>query len=94
MTSEFPVDLVRSMPKAELHVHLEGTVEAATLLQLAERHGVEPPAPDVVGIDEWYKFDDFPMFLERYFAVLALLRDPEDFALEAGPHLSEPALAA
>ena len=75
------------MPKAELHVHLEGTVEAVTLLQLAERHGVEPPAPDVSGIDEWYKFDDFPMFLERYFAVLALLRDPEDFALIAESYM-------
>ncbi len=75
------------MPKAELHVHLEGTVEAATLLQLAERHGVEPPAPDVAGIDEWYKFDGFPMFLERYFAVLALLRDPEDFSLIAESYM-------
>ncbi len=71
------------MPKAELHVHLEGTVDATTLLMLAERHGVEPPAPSVEAVDEWYKFDGFPMFLERYFAVLALLRDPEDFALIA-----------
>ena len=64
-------------------MHLEGTVDATTLLMLAERHGVEPPAPSVEAVDEWYKFDGFPMFLERYFAVLALLRDPEDFALIA-----------
>ncbi len=85
--SSFPRELVRAMPKAELHVHLEGTVSAAMLLTLAERHGVAPPAADVDGIDEWYQFDDFPMFLERYFAVLALLRDPEDFALIAESYL-------
>lgn len=83
MTNPFPTDVVRALPKAELHVHLEGTVDAATLLDLAERHGIAPPAEDEAGVDEWYKFDDFPMFLERYFAVLALLRDPEDFGFIA-----------
>lgn len=75
------------MPKAELHVHLEGTVEASTLFMLAERHGVQPPADDVAGVEKWYRFDDFAMFLERYFTVLALLRDPEDFALIAERYL-------
>lgn len=88
MTSEFPVDFVRALPKAELHVHLEGTVGAATLLALAERHGVEPPGVDEAAVDAWYKFDGFPMFLERYFAVLNLLRDPEDFALVARDYLA------
>jgi len=86
--SPFPRDFVRALPKAELHVHLEGTVDAATVLALAERHGVEPPAPTVAGIDEWYRFDGFPMFLERYFAVLALLRDPDDFAFIAERYLA------
>lgn len=75
------------MPKAELHVHLEGTVDPATLFALAERHGVRPPADDVAGVDEWYRFDGFPMFLERYFTVIGLLRDPEDFALVAERYL-------
>ncbi|MEO1062470.1 MAG: adenosine deaminase [Actinomycetota bacterium] len=83
----FPTDAVRALPKAELHVHLEGTVDAATLLALAERHGVEPPAPDVEGIDAWYRFDGFPMFLERYFTVLGLLRGPEDFGFIAEAYL-------
>ncbi len=87
--TDFPTELVRALPKAELHVHLEGTVGAATLLELAERHGVQPPAADIAGIDEWYKFDGFPMFLERYFAVLGLLRDPEDFALIAENYMLE-----
>ncbi|MGH1488023.1 MAG: adenosine deaminase [Acidimicrobiales bacterium] len=87
MSQGFPREFVRQLPKAELHVHLEGTVDASTLLALAERHGVEPPAPSEAAIDEWYRFDDFPMFLERYFAVLALLRDPEDFAFIAQRYL-------
>ena len=87
MDDSFPADDVRALPKAELHVHLEGTVDAATLLALAERHGERPPAEDVAGIDRWYRFDDFPMFLQRYFTVIGLLRDPEDFALVAERYL-------
>lgn len=85
----FPVDAVRALPKAELHVHLEGTVDAATLLALAERHGVEPPAADIEGIEAWYRFDGFPMFLERYFTVLGLLREPEDFGFVAEAYLDQ-----
>jgi len=80
MTTPFPFELARSLPKAELHVHLEGSVDPATMLTLAERHGVEPPAPDVAGIEQWLRFDGFPSFLERYFWVCGLLRTGEDFA--------------
>ncbi|MEM8620559.1 MAG: adenosine deaminase [Actinomycetota bacterium] len=86
--TEFPRAAVRAMPKAELHVHLEGTVDAPTLLELAERHGARPPADDVEGIDAWYQFDDFDMFLKRYFTVIGLLRDPDDFALVAERYLA------
>jgi adenosine deaminase len=87
-TSEFPLEAVRAMPKAELHVHLEGTVDAPTLLHLAERHRVEPPAEDVDGVESWFRFDGFAMFLERYFAVVGLLRDAEDFALVAERYMA------
>lgn len=88
---EFPFEAVRAMPKAELHVHLEGTVDALTLLELSERHGVRPPADDVEGVERWYRFDDFPMFIERYFTVLEVLRDPEDVALVAERYLASAA---
>lgn len=87
-SSDFPREAVRAMPKAELHVHLEGTVDASTLLTLAERHGIAPPADDIAGVDAWYVFDGFPMFLERYFTVIGLLRDPEDFALIAERYMA------
>ncbi|MEO1057514.1 MAG: hypothetical protein AAFY28_11425, partial [Actinomycetota bacterium] len=88
MSEPFPRAAVRAMPKAELHVHLEGTVDAPTLLQLADRHGVRPPADDVEGVEAWYQFDGFPMFLERYLTVVGLLRDPDDFALVAQRYLA------
>ncbi len=71
---------VRRMPKAEIHVHLEGSVRPATLLQLARRNGIEPPAPDEAGLREFFRFTDFPHFIEAYIAVCTCLRTPDDFA--------------
>ena len=79
MSVPFPEDSIRSLPKAELHVHLEGSVGAETLLALAAEHGVEPPAPDVAGVRRWYDFRDFEDFLERYFFVCRLLKRRDDF---------------
>ncbi|MEM7139902.1 MAG: adenosine deaminase [Actinomycetota bacterium] len=85
----FPVEFARSLPKAELHVHLEGSVDPSTMLRLAERHGVEPPASDEAGIRDWLRFDGFPSFLERYFWVCGLLRTADDFADIAHAYLRE-----
>src|SRR5829696_3778640 len=51
---------IRRMPKAEIHVHLEGSVRPATLLELARRNGVQPPAGDEAGLREFFRFRDFP----------------------------------
>ncbi len=87
----FPAEFVRSLPKAELHVHLEGTVDAETVLALCERHGIEPPAADVPGLEvagvDTYRYDNFDDFLVRYFAVLDVLRTPDDFTLIAERYL-------
>ena len=86
MTNEDPAALDRfiaAMPKAELHVHLEGTVQSRTLLALASRHGVRLPATDEAGLAEFFRFRDFPHFIEVYIAVCDCLRDPADFALIA-----------
>jgi adenosine deaminase len=78
---------IRRMPKAEIHLHLEGSVRPATLLELAKRNGVAPPAPDEAALREYFRFRDFPHFIEVYIAVCSCLRTPDDFAtivLEVG----------
>ena len=68
------------MPKAEIHIHLEGSVRPSTLLELARRNGVRPPADTLAGLQEFFRFRDFPHFIEVYIAVCNCLRTPDDFA--------------
>jgi adenosine deaminase len=72
-------EFIRRMPKAEIHLHLEGSVQPATLLQLAHRNGVQPPAETEAGLREFFRFDDFPHFIQAYIAVCSCLRTPDDF---------------
>ncbi len=72
-------DYIRAMPKVELHVHLEGTVQPATLLELARANGVPLPATDIEGLREWYTFRDFDHFLDVYMQICACLKTPGDF---------------
>ena len=87
---QLPAFLLR-MPKAELHVHLEGSIRPATLLALARRHGVELPAADVAGLADWFRFRDFEHFVEIYLTVSSCLREPDDFHLLALDFLAEQA---
>ncbi len=73
----------RRIPKVELHVHLEGSIRPATLLQLAERNGVSLPASDEAGLRDFYRFRDFAHFVEVYVAVSRCLRTPADYQLVA-----------
>ncbi|MFQ5746514.1 MAG: adenosine deaminase [Gemmatimonadota bacterium] len=69
------------MPKVELHVHLEGSIRPATLLELAARNRVALPAEDEEGIRAWYSFRDFDHFIEIYLAVSRCIRTPADLEL-------------
>jgi aminodeoxyfutalosine deaminase len=68
-------EFIRALPKAELHLHLEGTVEPATLSALARAHGVPEPSPDV------YHYTDFLGFLQSFKQVCSYLRTPQDYHL-------------
>ena len=68
-----------TFPKIELHVHLEGTVRARTLLQIARRNGVPLPADTVEGLAALYEFRDFAHFLEVWLLTTGALRTAEDF---------------
>ncbi|GAB4441991.1 MAG: adenosine deaminase [Anaerolineae bacterium] len=79
---------IQAMPKVELHVHLEGSIQPETLLKLARRHGVDLPAKTVEGLRTWYTFTDFPHFIEVYLAVSSCLRTPDDIELIAREFLA------
>jgi aminodeoxyfutalosine deaminase len=66
-------------PKIELHVHLEGTVRASTLLQIARRNDVPLPADTVEGLAGLYEFTDFGHFLKVWQLTTGALRTAEDF---------------
>lgn len=69
---------IRTMPKVELHVHLEGSIRPETLLELAVRNDVELPARSVEELRDWYAFKDFDHFVEVYLAAASCIRTPED----------------
>ncbi len=72
---------IRAMPKAELHIHLEGSIRPHTLLQLAQRNGVELPFSDEAGLHEYYRFTDFPHFIEVWYTINEALQTAADFTL-------------
>ena len=64
------------LPKAELHVHLEGAIRIATVQELADLKG--DPVPTGLAAGRW-RFADFDDFITQYVATCALLAEPEDF---------------
>lgn len=73
----FP-DHILSAPKAELHLHLEGSIRPAIVSQLAARHGVYYTENEVI---RRYSYTDFLGFLDAFKWVTSFLRHPEDYAL-------------
>src|SRR5271166_2351229 len=72
---------IRRLPKAELHLHLEGTILPATLVELSARHDVRPLT--LAEAEALYKFNDFSSFMEAFKAVTGRLITPEDYELAA-----------
>jgi len=70
--------ILDALPKAELHLHLEGSIRPETAVELASRHGVEITPEDVAGR---YRYSDFAGFIDAFKWVTSFLRDPEDYAV-------------
>jgi adenine deaminase len=70
---------ISAMPKAELHVHIEGTLEPEMMLTLARRNGVALPHADVEAIRQAYQFGSLQDFLDLYYTGMSVLRSREDF---------------
>jgi adenosine deaminase/aminodeoxyfutalosine deaminase len=73
-----PSPFIRQLPKAELHLHLEGAVEPSTLLELRQRHGERATLAET---EELYRYNDFPSFLMAFKAVSEHLRGPDEYEL-------------
>ena len=71
-----PNAFIRQLPKAELHLHLEGAVDPATLLELRKRHKESTTLAETEAL---YRYTDFPSFLMAFKEVSAHLRGPEDY---------------
>lgn len=71
--------IINDMPKAELHVHLEGTLEPDLLLALARRNRVKLPYDSPEAVLAAYDFHDLPSFLCIYYRAMDVLREEQDF---------------
>lgn len=70
---------IAAMPKAEYHVHLEGTLEAEMKFALAQRNGVKLPFADVAAMKRSYVYHDLPSFLAIYYDGMNVLLKQQDF---------------
>ena len=86
MTPTFPAiprerlpHLLRAMPKAELHIHIEGSLEPELIFALAARNGVKLPYANVEALRAAYSFTDLQSFLDIYYAGASVLLTEADF---------------
>ena len=70
---------ITRMPKVELHLHLEGCITPATLIEIAARNDVEIPARDVAGVTQLFNYHSFHEFLTVFMALARALRYGRDF---------------
>lgn len=71
--------LAAGIPKAELHLHLEGTLEPEMVFALARKHGAKLKFADAEALRQAYQFKDLQSFLDLYYEGAGVLRDEEDF---------------
>jgi hypothetical protein len=72
-------DLLRRMPKAELHIHIEGSLEPELIFAMAQRNGVAIPYASVEDLRRAYAFTNLQSFLDIYYAGASVLLTERDF---------------
>ncbi len=73
------IELARAIPKAELHIHIEGSLEPELIFALAQRNGVALSYASVEALRAAYAFTDLQSFLDIYYAGASVLLQPQDF---------------
>ena len=84
-------DFVRGLPKAELHVHIEGTLEPEMLFEMGARNNVALPFGSVEEVRAAYEFDDLQSFLDIYYQAASALQTEDDFAQLMASYLAKAA---
>ncbi len=84
-------ELLRAMPKAELHIHIEGSLEPELIFTLSRRNGVALDYPDVEALRAAYAFSDLQSFLDIYYAGASVLLHERDFTDMAWAYLERAA---
>ena len=84
---------IHDLPKVELHLHIEGTLEPELIMQLAERNGIRLPWADIEELRRQYEFIDLQSFLNLYYANMAVLQTERDFADMTRAYLARAAAA-
>ncbi|QJE00877.1 adenosine deaminase [Massilia forsythiae] len=70
---------LQAMPKAELHIHIEGSLEPELIFELAQRNGISLAYPSVEALRQAYDFTDLQSFLDIYYAGASVLLTEQDF---------------
>lgn len=71
--------LIQTLPKAELHIHIEGSLEPEMMFALAQRNGIQLPYASVAEIKAAYQFENLQTFLDLYYAGAQVLQTEQDF---------------
>ncbi|MCX6934713.1 MAG: adenosine deaminase [Verrucomicrobia bacterium] len=79
--------LASALPKAELHLHLEGTLEPEMTFHLARKHGAKLRFPNATALRQAYQFKNLQSFLDLYYEGAGVLRDQEDFHVLTAAYL-------
>jgi adenosine deaminase len=72
-------DFLNQLPKAELHIHIEGSLEPELMFKIAQRNGISLPYSSIDKIKAAYQFENLQSFLDIYYASANVLRTAEDF---------------
>lgn len=88
MTTTVTREFVAGLPKAELHLHLEGTLEPDLKLALATKHGVDIGQSTIEEVQASYNFTDLTSFLAVYYPAMNVLQDEEDFEALASAYFA------
>lgn len=73
------VEFIQKMPKAELHIHIEGSLEPELMFALAQRNGISLPYQNITQVKDAYEFDDLQSFLDIYYTCANVLQSEQDF---------------